>query len=119
MTKADLERIEKSVPQGPDPFGEVFREGRGGKAGPPPPKVVTARAQKGLASAPWRLSSLCLGASTKAKGQPGVYRPPSAKGKALPPWRAKKPAEDDEEAEYDPFSEKPIEAQDLPVKAPG
>lgn len=27
LTKADLERIENSLPEGPDPFGDVFREG--------------------------------------------------------------------------------------------
>merc|ERR1719162_963776 len=26
LTKADLERIENSLPEGPDPFGDVFRE---------------------------------------------------------------------------------------------
>lgn len=135
LTKADLERIEKQISTGPDPFGDVFREGTG-KANPkvkapptepvvpPTSKAIAVRTKKALASAPWRLSSLCLGAVSKAK----AAAPPGAAAKALPPWRASRKSrreraeEEEKEAEYDPFSTEPVN-EDVkaapPKKAPG
>jgi len=139
MTKADLERIENSLqdPNASDPFGDVFREKEGKKAGgklgkviglmnsisaapgaPPLSKAAALQTQKArleakfaIAAAPWRLSSLSLGASRKAKGAPP----------RLPPWRAKSSSaakQADDDPDYDPFSEEPVK-ETVPVKAAG
>jgi len=103
MTKADLERLEKSLPTGPDPFGDVFREGKGGGKAKPKhkagaasvgavSKAVAVRTYKALVSAPWRRSKAASAAP-----------------------------EDEDEAEYDPFAEEPVQADGKapPFKASG
>jgi hypothetical protein len=165
LTKADMERLEKAVPTGPDPFGDVFREAAGAPAAPSQgvmagtpkasfpvmletskasgvalmaamPKAYAAPlmqavpkrsipfkvASKALATAPWR--------QRKSPMADGLIPPPPGPGafkKAGPPLPFKARAsmkaasdavEDEDEAEYDPFSEAPIEESDAKAKAP-
>mmetsp|Transcript_6836 Transcript_6836/g.12725 ORF Transcript_6836/g.12725 Transcript_6836/m.12725 type:complete len:660 (-) Transcript_6836:85-2064(-) len=68
LTKADLERLEKTKPSGPDPFGDVFRENV---------KLEDKKEAAASATAPAEPAASPDAAEAKAE----------AKAKVTPPWR--------------------------------
>eukprot|EP00929_Paragymnodinium_shiwhaense_P003681 TRINITY_DN104298_c0_g1_i1.p1 TRINITY_DN104298_c0_g1~~TRINITY_DN104298_c0_g1_i1.p1 ORF type:complete len:513 (+),score=169.18 TRINITY_DN104298_c0_g1_i1:111-1649(+) len=100
MTRQQLEAIEARKGQpfdGPDPFGDVFKEARG--APPTDPRLRTE--PKSAPPAVGKIGK--AGAAPGVVGKAATLLPTSAKA-VTPPWRAGKAAPDDD---YDPFAELP------------